>query len=240
MATASISTYTKETANYARLCRLLVDIGSEVLRDTFDRLRPTGSLDKVLSTPPVISKLNDLRKKRVLNLQQLAIVTSSLVSSKQFDISLLAVLLKNICGLSPPASGWNSLPHVADNAKAADIVRITIHRNEVFAHAKQASVDDVQFELHWKNIKGSLVRLGGNAYEAIIDKMKTEGIDPEKENYYQQLLKEWKENEESVMEELGEIKGHLGTIDCQIQKLGEKLDFAMPVVLSAEEHDVQG
>lgn len=238
MAKASVST--KETANYARLCRLLVDVGSEVLRDTFDRLRPKGSLDKVLKTPLVIHKLTSLRKRRVLNQAQWAIINSSPVSSKQFDISLLAVFLRNICGLSTPASGWNILPHAANNTEAADIARITIHRNEVFAHAKQASVDDVQFELHWKNIKEALVRLGGTTYEVTIDRLKTEGIDPEKEQYYQKLLKEWKENEESVMEELGEIKGRLGSIDCQIQKLDEKLDFAMPVALSAEDFDVQG
>lgn len=238
MTKAAVST--KETTNYARLCRLLLDVGSEVLRDTFDRLRPIGSLDKVLTTPPVINKLTSLRKKRILNQAQWAIINSPSVSAKQFDISLLAVLLKNICGLSPPASGWNTLPHAGVNTEAADIARITIHRNEVFAHAKQASIDDVLFEQHWINIKEALVRLGGTTYEATIDKMKTEGIDPEKEQYYQQLLREWKENEESVMEELGKISGRLGTIDCKMQKLDEKLDFAIPPTLSAEDLDVQG
>lgn len=237
---ASGFTSNKETTNYARLCRLLVDVGSQVLRDTFERLRPLGNLHTVLTTPPVYDTLTFLKKKRVLNPPQWKKLMSSSVSSEEFDITLLAVLLRNICGLLPPATGWNTHPLASDKTEAADIARIKIHRNEVFAHANRASVDDAQFNTHWMNIKEPLVRLGGPAYEATIDTLKTEGIDPEKEKCYQELLKQWKENEESVVDELGEIKGLLGTTDCKIQKLDEKLDFSMPVAPPVEDLNVQG
>ena len=97
---------TKETTNYARLCRLLVGVGANVLRETFDKKRPTGSLDTVLSTPPTHAILQTLRTKRVLNPTQWGklypAITSS-VSSANFDITLLMVLLRNICGLVPPS-----------------------------------------------------------------------------------------------------------------------------------------
>ena len=35
---------TKENTNYARLCRLLVDVGSYVLRDKFDSILPSKNL----------------------------------------------------------------------------------------------------------------------------------------------------------------------------------------------------
>ena len=35
---------TKETTNYARLCRLLVDVGTQALRDTFDRVHPPAQI----------------------------------------------------------------------------------------------------------------------------------------------------------------------------------------------------
>ena len=60
---------TRETTNYARLCRLLVDVGSDVLRETFEKKRPTGNLDTVLSSPSVHKVLLSLKKK-VLNPQQ--------------------------------------------------------------------------------------------------------------------------------------------------------------------------
>ena len=39
---------TKETTNYARLCCLLVDVGSHVLRDKFDSIHPPTDLYKDL------------------------------------------------------------------------------------------------------------------------------------------------------------------------------------------------
>ena len=104
---------TKETTNYARLCRLLVDAGAHVLRETFDKKRPTESLDTVLPTPSTHAILQSLRKKRVLNPTQwgkLYPAIKSSVSSTNFDITLLMVLLRNICCLIPPPTGWESLP----------------------------------------------------------------------------------------------------------------------------------
>ena len=39
---------TKETTNYARLCRLLVDVGSQALRNKFDSIHPPAGLHGVL------------------------------------------------------------------------------------------------------------------------------------------------------------------------------------------------
>ena len=92
-------------------------VGAHVLRETFDKKRPTGSLDTVLSTPPVHAILQTLRTKRVLNPTQWGkpypAIRSS-VSAANFDITLLMVLLRNICGLVPPPTGWNSLPAATD------------------------------------------------------------------------------------------------------------------------------
>ena len=66
-------------------------------------------------------------------------------------------------------------------------------------------------------------------------------MDPEKEQQYQELLKEWKENEESVMETLGEIKGTLDATESKLQQMHEKLDILIqPVVHSAEDVNVEG
>ena len=57
----------RETSNYTRLCRLLVGVGSQVLRETFDRIHPPRGLDIVLATTPVHPKLQSLQKKKVFN-----------------------------------------------------------------------------------------------------------------------------------------------------------------------------
>ncbi len=198
---------TKETTNYARLCRLLVDVGSQVLRETFDRVHPPGSLDTVLADPAVHAKLQSLRKKKVLNPSQwgkLYPVVKSSVSSRDFDTTLLVLLLRNICSLVPPATGWDSLPVVTDVAPEADIARIKFHRNTVYGHATDASVDDATFCVYWKEIKDTLVRLGGACYCEAIDDFENEHMDPDFEKHYQELLKQWVEGEDSIEDKLDE------------------------------------
>ena len=171
---------TQETANYARLCHLLLNVGSKVLRETFDKTRPPGSLDTVLASPTVSATLQSLRRKKILNPLQwseLYPAIKSSASSEKFDITLLMVLLRNICGLTPPATGWDNLPLSTDLSCEADIARIKWYRNTVYAHATQASIDDATFENYWKNIRDTLVRLGGAAYEAAIDGLRYDCLD---------------------------------------------------------------
>ena len=190
---------TKETTNYARLCCLLVDVGSCVLQDTFDRINLPGDLHKHLQTHH--TKLQQLRMKKILNPTQWgklypAIHTS--VSSKNFDITLLTVLLRNICSLSPPAAGWDALPPATDISTEADIARVKYFRNTVYGHAEKASVDDATFHVYWQDIKDALVRLGGPAYELAIDDLKNECMDPVFEEHYRELLKEWKRDDDNT------------------------------------------
>ena len=199
---------TKETTNYARLCRLLVDVGAYILRDNFDKRRQPGDLNAVLSSPPVHAVLQSLRKKRILSPFQWVKLYPAIkptVSSKNFDITLLMVLLRNICGLVRPATGWDTLPLDADTTLEADIVRIKCYRNTVYGHASQASVDDVTFNQYWQDIQDALVRLGGAGYQSAIDDLKNESMDPEIEEHYKELLKQCIMDEVSIKERLDEI-----------------------------------
>ena len=228
---------TRETTNYARLCRLLVDVGSDVLRETFDKKRPPGNLDTVLSSPPVHAVLQLLKNRKVLNPLQwgkLYPAIKSSVSSQHFDITLLMVLLRNICGLVPPATGWDKLPPLADTTLEADIVRIKFYRNTVYGHASEASVDDATFNQYWKDIQDALVRLGGaGQYQGAIDDLKKDCMDPDFEEHYRELLKQWVKDEVSTKERLDEIKGELHdlkesisgvSIKERLDKIEEKLD----------------
>ena len=51
---------TQETSNYAWLCFLLVEVGSHVLREIFDRIYPPGNLHTVLTDPRNHAKLQTL------------------------------------------------------------------------------------------------------------------------------------------------------------------------------------
>ena len=204
---------TKETTNYARLCRLQVDVGAHILRETFDKSRPTGDLHTVLSSPPVHAVLQSLRKKRIISPLQwgkLYPAIKSAVSSKNFDITLLMVLLRNICGLARPVTGWDTLPPETDTTLEADIVRIKYYRNTVYGHANEASVDDPTFNKYWQDIQDALVRLGGAGYQSAIDDLKNECIDTDIEEHYKELLKQWVMDEVSIKERLDEMTERFG------------------------------
>ena len=157
---------TKETTNYARVCRVLVDVGTCALRDSFDAICTPPTLHTFLAANK--PTLQSLRPRRIINATQwgkLFPAISSSVSSKQFDITLLMTLLRNICGLTPPVTGWDALPAATDLSREADIARVKYFRNTVYAHAEHASIDDATFDTHWKEIRDTLVRLGGATYK---------------------------------------------------------------------------
>ena len=215
MASAAAPSFesTRETTNYARLCRLLVDVGTHVLRETFDNLRPPGALSEVLVSPPVFSILQSLRRKRVLNPSQWGKLFPAIkhsVSSREFDITLLMVLLRHICNLTPPATGWDSLPPPTDETTEAEIVRIKYYRNTIYGHVSEASVDDVTYAAYWQDIKITLERLGGRHYQYTIDRLQRESIDPEYEEHYQELLTQWMKDDDNIKDKLDEIAETLG------------------------------
>ena len=217
---------TKETTNYARLCRLLVDVGTQALRDTFNAIHPPENLHTILTANKTV--LQSLRTKKVINATQWgklfpAIPTS--VSSANFDITLLMVLLRNICGLPSPAAGWDTLSVVTDMSREADITRVKYYRNSVYGHADSASVDDSTFNMYWGNIRDTLVRLGGEEYRADIDSLETECMDPEVEEHCKELLSQWKKDEENVKDKLDEVIKKLD--DLKTSSLPLKKEYAI-------------
>ena len=216
MATAAAST--KETTNYARLCRLLVDVGTLALRDKFNGIHSPANLQAVLAGNKPM--LQSLRARKIINPTQwgkLFPAVPSSVSSASFDITLLMVLFRNICGLAAPASGWDALPPSTDISLEADIARVKYYRNTVYAHAERASVDDTTFNKYWSEIRDTLVRLGGVAYKAAVDNLETDCMDPGVEEHYKELLRQWKNDEDNIKDKLNEM-------DSDIKKLTKKID----------------
>nr|XP_058951916.1 E3 ubiquitin-protein ligase DZIP3-like [Pocillopora verrucosa] len=213
---------TKETSNYANLCRLLVEVGSVVLRELFDRICPPENLHAVLTNPLNRAKLQTLRKKRVLSTSQWGKLDSVIkwsVSSGNFDSSLLLLLLRNIFGLTLPASGWNNLPPGSDTSPEADINRIKFFRDRVFSHAANASVDDPTFSLYWNSIKDTFLRIGGTCYEEVIDDPTLHSMDADLEEHFRELLREWLKDDDCITDKFHEDK-----IVIKARKEGDKED----------------
>ena len=90
---------------------------------------------------------------------------------ESFDITLLVILLINICGLSPPNTGWNDKPPRSDRSTEANIARIRYFRN-LLNHAPSTGVTTQNFNSYWEEIADALVALGLDRNE--IDALKKE------------------------------------------------------------------
>ncbi|XP_022807529.1 uncharacterized protein LOC111344551 [Stylophora pistillata] len=247
---------TKEMTNYARLCRLLVNVGFQVLRSTFDNIHPPATLRTVLGSTSVhyatLQSLYVKGKEKVLNPMQWRKLypTHSPVSSVTFDITLLTVLLRNICGLSPPATGWDRLPPAADICIADDIARVKYYRNSVYGHASQASIDDKSFNVYWQEIREALVRLGGARFRADIDKLKQDCMDPDMEKHYCKLMEKWKKDDDNIKEKLEEIedttkgsvekiKGEMAKMDSEVAEVQKLSTLTLPAGESKDEGGIE-
>ena len=147
--------------NLGRVSRLLIDKGSVALRNVLHKIYPPSTLPAILKAEK--PTLWQIRRRRVLSQHSWDLLfpaSGAAPDSNNFDITLLSVLLRNVCRLSPPATGWDKMPPVADISNSADIVRIKLFRNKVFGHITSTQMDDAKFEELWKEISGPLIRLG--------------------------------------------------------------------------------
>ncbi|XP_077996586.1 uncharacterized protein LOC144449911 [Glandiceps talaboti] len=195
---------TPEKTNHDRLSRLIKEGGRNALKLFFDNIHPPASLATNLSNPNIKQTLKNLPPK-VLNTKQFGTLypsPASKVTSEDFDITLFVVLLRNICYLRPPTSGWDRKPHPNDHSKEADIALIKFYRNEL-SHAWLSGVSQHDFETFWCEISDALVRLG--VKKSDIDTLKTESMDSELELRYTEEVLEYAETERSGIDILQSV-----------------------------------
>jgi hypothetical protein len=183
----------QEKANFTRLSRLLIDKGTEALRNTFDAIHASVNLPAVLNA----NRKSLLRLKfRVINNSQWDLLfppSGNPPDSKTFDVTLLTILFRNICGL--PKTGWDAMPGDTDRSMQENIVRIKLYRNKLYVHVASTQVDNATFESLWQKISQALVEL--NIPQNEVDELKICPLGPEEEVYVE-TLRDWKLQEESL------------------------------------------
>ena len=202
-------------ANFNRICQLLIDKGSDALRRALHVVHPAPTLAAALhSHRKTLQKL----RHNVINPPQWRLLypAAGPPDSNDFDITLLTILLRNICGLSSPASGWNAMPPSTDTSISADILRIKIFRNEVYGHTTSAQYDDATFEKLWQEISQPLVELGIPQHE--INELKVAPLSPEEKSHVEKLM-EWKELEDTLLEKIKDFERQMVDVKAEVQKL---------------------
>ena len=201
--------------NGAKLSRLLIDGGTMVLRNIFDGYHPPVNLQANLNAN--YGTLNDLLRRRVLHRPQWNLLFppgGATPDSNTFDITLLFLLLTNICGLSSPPSGWHTNPSASDTSVEANLARIKFFRNELYGHVTTTGMDTPTFSALWQEISAVLVALG--LPQAEIDRLKAELCGEED---FLDVLFEWADSEEDVKSQLRDIRQYQVKIKEMVEDL---------------------
>ena len=204
-----------EKTNGAKLSRLLIDGGTMVLRKIFDRYHPPANLLADLKAN--YHTLNNLLKRRVLHKPQWDLLFppgGATPDSNTFDITLLFLLLTNICGLSPPPSGWHTKPLPSDTSDEANLARIKFFRNELYGHVTTTGIDTPIFSALWLEISAVLVALG--LPQVDIDRLKAEHCGEED---FIDVLFEWADSEEDIKSQLKDIRQYRNKVQQAVDEV---------------------
>ena len=203
--------------NFQRITRLLISGGTSLLREIFDSICLPSNLPTILSNP-VTAKLT---------MPQWHCLCPSLAvcgKSADFDVTLLVRLLRTICNLTPPSTGWDALPLSADQSLTADIARIKCYRNSVYGHVNQGmAIRDNEFKTLWQEISEALVRIAGQisstrktAWQGAIAKYLTDPLTTEDELNVQEL-KAWYKNDMEIKKSLDEVSERISRLEIWLK-----------------------
>ena len=212
---------TSSKANFQRLTRLLMCGGVTLLRETFDSFHPPANLSTTLSDPAV-QKL--LKTARLSKPEWNCLCPSPGIYGKStdFDITLTFRLLRTICKLTPPATGWDNFPNSTDLSLEADLARIKYYRNEVYGHSKTMEITDAEFDDLWREIREALLRIAArkstekrSEWEKFIDALFSAPLTPEEERYFEELDRWYKKDMD--------VKDAVDNLHREVQGLREDL-----------------
>lgn len=145
-------------ANYLRIIRLLVVVGTEKLRNLLYKLIRKSDIAGFLKSKK--QALLELRRKHVLSSEEFKTVTNH-SNADEFDISLIIKLLTNFFPWEKeaPKNGWGKVVHDSDESLGADIMRLRKLRDTLVAHRPDARLSLEEFETSWEQAEKSLIRI---------------------------------------------------------------------------------
>ncbi|XP_078345168.1 uncharacterized protein LOC144630676 isoform X1 [Oculina patagonica] len=198
--------------NFQRVARLLISGGTTLLREIFDQICSPSNLPAILKNPATEKQL---KATKLTKPQWDCLYPSPGVYGKSadLDITLLFRLLRAICNLIPPATGWDTLPASIDHSLAADLARIKYYRNAVYGHVSQnMEITDDEFPQLWQEISDALIRLAAqislakkHEWQEAIDNFLKDPLTAEDERNIQEL-RAWYTNDMEVKKSIEELK----------------------------------
>ena len=116
----------EEKTNGTRLLRLVIDGGTYVLKEFLHSKHRPAALQGVFNNNKRILEQLHYEDKIITKPQWKMLFPPSRdpPDSNLFDVTLLHLLLREVCDLTEPSKGWHRLPADSDVSPEANIVRI--------------------------------------------------------------------------------------------------------------------
>ena len=153
--------------------------------------------------------------------------------SRDFDISLLSLLLKTICQtqLPPLCSGWDRPPSRGDFSSTADIVRIKFYCNDIIHKFHSGESSDAEFCSLWDEIKIVLLRIASHIsaetkleWEEAINRLRHDPLTPEAARNAEELQEMYQKDmitKESLASGFARVEGQIQDLGNQNEQLHE-------------------
>ena len=196
------------------------------MREIFDQICLPSNLPTILKNPATEKQLKGAKLTKP---QWDCLYPSPGVYGKSadFDVTLLFRLLRTICSLTPPATGWDELPTSTDHSLVANLVRIKYYRNSVYGHVSQSmEITDGEFSNLWKEIREALLGIAGQisptkkiAWQKAIDDFLKDPLTAEDERNVQELLRRYRNDIE--------VKESIETLGHKMQEGMERLETSV-------------
>ena len=195
---------TEEMTNINRVLRLLMGPCTDQLRDLLRFYIPPANFNTVIQR--MMSRLPRLTER-----QRRLILPSSGVYSGNYDdmdITLLYILLRNVCGIQAHNNGWGNFPDSADRSVSANIERLRLARNRCFYST--GGMSNAEFNQVWSEIRAAVVDLDkieiGNKYQEAVDFIRNDTMDPTRDRHLRDQLLEHIKEIENIQKEIRSFK----------------------------------
>ena len=205
---SSVYAVSDEKTNGTRLARLLIDVGTHVLRKFLHSIYPPETLENVLKKNRV--RLQILKTKKVIfghQWEKLFPPSGDPPDSSTFDITLLHLLIREVCYLPAPLTGWHKMPAEGEESLEANITRIKCFRNEL-CHSVSTGIPNSEFEDKWNKISTALEAIEIHVYREKIQGLKNDSIDHRTRQEVEIQVEQWRKQQEEA-EPISEPRSYL-------------------------------
>ncbi|XP_062587151.1 uncharacterized protein LOC134248782 [Saccostrea cucullata] len=222
-----------DLADRSRFAKLGMAINEELTqacRDVLEMEVPPGLVYNKVKASSIYKKMRPE--------QELCLKGAKTVGYKEFDITLLYTLIRNICKTIPlPTNGWggNTMPSVGETTIGDDVERIRLIRNTMFGHISSASTSQTEFDDTWQMITDICQRLHtytNKDYLSGLSKIQRLALEEEHEKAIMEKLKANYEKNIDLMEKMSSLEFHSQGMNSKSESLEKKIVYRVHIYVN--------